>query len=269
MDFSIIQILLVAVVGFIAGIDQFSFLESLYQPIVLGPVVGAILGNLKLGLAVGGAYQLMSIGSMPIGGAQPPNAIIGGIMATTFAVAMNMSADNVDAALGLAVPFALLGQYAITITFTIMSGFMAKADKCAANADTKGIENLNYLSMCIIGGLFALICVVGLVAGSQLGETLTSIATNFSWLMGGLAAAGGMMRYVGFAILLKVMMANDLWGFYFSGFAAAALFGNVDATKGATLILVAFVGVTIAIYDYLMNVKIKNLGGNGGFSDGI
>ena len=81
MEYSIIQIALVFVVTFIAAIDQFDFLESLYQPIVTGAVIGLILGDLNTGLLVGGTYQLMTIGSMPIGGAQPPNAVIGGIMA--------------------------------------------------------------------------------------------------------------------------------------------------------------------------------------------
>lgn len=271
MDFNIVQILLVGVVGFIAGIDQFSFLESLYQPIVLGPVVGAILGDMTLGLAVGGAYQLMSIGSMPIGGAQPPNAIIGGIMATTFAVSMNFTVDNFEAVLGMAIPFALLGQYAVTITFTLMSPLMSKADKYAAEANPKGIVGLNYLGMAIIGGLFAIISMVGVAAGTAVGSTLTDIAADWSWVMAGLSAAGGMMRYVGFAILLKVMMSNDLWGFFFAGFAFAAIFGNIPATAGATLVLVAFVGICIALYDYQTNVKIKNTGGNsmGGMSDGI
>lgn len=79
-SFSIIQYLLVFIVTFIVAIDQFSFLESLYQPIVVGPVIGAILGDMKTGLVVGGTYQLIQIGSMPVGGAQPPNAVIGGIM---------------------------------------------------------------------------------------------------------------------------------------------------------------------------------------------
>ena len=35
MEITIIQAILVFVVAFIMGIDQFSFLESLYQPIVL------------------------------------------------------------------------------------------------------------------------------------------------------------------------------------------------------------------------------------------
>ena len=47
MTFSFLQIVLVMVVTFIAAIDQFSFLESLYQPIVMGPVVGAILGDMN------------------------------------------------------------------------------------------------------------------------------------------------------------------------------------------------------------------------------
>lgn len=71
MEYTIIQIALVFVVTFIAAIDQFDFLESLYQPIVTGAVIGLILGDLNTGLLVGGTYQLMTIGNMPIGGAQP------------------------------------------------------------------------------------------------------------------------------------------------------------------------------------------------------
>ena len=69
MDVNIVQIVLIFAVTFIAAIDQFDFLESLYQPIVTGAVVGAILGDINTGLVVGGTYQLMTIGNMPIGGA--------------------------------------------------------------------------------------------------------------------------------------------------------------------------------------------------------
>ena len=86
MGFSALQIILVFVWVFIVAIDQFDFLESLYQPIVSGAVIGAILGDLPTGLIVGGTYQLMTIGNMPVGGAQPPNAVIGGVMATVFAM---------------------------------------------------------------------------------------------------------------------------------------------------------------------------------------
>ena len=166
-DISIIQALLVFVVAFIMGIDQFSFLESLYQPIVTCPIIGAILGNFELGIVVGGAYQLIQIGSMPIGGAQPPNAILGGIMATIFAVSLDMeaTADGVGAAMGLAIPFAVFGQYAVTLTFTFMSGMMAKADKYAEEANVKGIRNINFLEMAVLGCLFGVLAVAGLYGG--------------------------------------------------------------------------------------------------------
>ena len=270
-DISIIQALLVFVVAFIMGIDQFSFLESLYQPIVTCPIIGAILGNFELGIVVGGAYQLIQIGSMPIGGAQPPNAILGGIMATIFAVSLDMeaTADGVGAAMGLAIPFAVFGQYAVTLTFTFMSGMMAKADKYAEEANVKGIRNINFLEMAVLGCLFGVLAVAGLYGGTALGETLKDFSYQFSWVMAGLDAAGGAMKFVGFAILMKVMMSGEMWGFLLAGFAMALICAANASTAGATLLLCAFVGAAIAIYDFTTQTQIKqNAGAGAGFVGG-
>ncbi|MFV0379870.1 MAG: PTS mannose/fructose/sorbose/N-acetylgalactosamine transporter subunit IIC [Anaerorhabdus sp.] len=264
----IIQIVLLAVATFIFAIDQFSLTELLYRPIIACPIIGLILGDVNTGLVVGGTYELMMIGNMPVGGAQPPNAVLGAIVAMVFAVKADM---GIDAALGTAVIFSVFGQYAFTITFSSMSGIMAKSDKDAAEASPSGITKVNVLAMCILGTLFAAMSVVAYVGGVAMAEPLQKFAADFSWVMAGLGVAGGMMRYVGFAILLKIMLSNDLWGIYFAGFVAAAVFGNIDATKGATLILVAFIGIAIALYDYSINIKIKEFSGNvkGGSSDGI
>ena len=273
-DITIIQALLVFVVAFIMGFDQFSFLETLYQPIGTCPVIGAILGDLELGIVVGGAYQLVQIGSMPIGGAQPPNAIMGGIMATVFAVSLNMeaSADGVGAALGLAVPFAVFGQYVVTLTFTLFSGMMTKADKYAEEANVKGIRNINLLEMGFLGVLFGVIAVAGLYGGTALGDSLREFSKSFSWVMAGLDAAGGAMKFVGFAILMKVMMSGEMWGFLLAGFAMSLLCSANSTTSGATLILCAFVGAAIAIYDFTTQTKIRQNAGSGfagGDEDGI
>ena len=268
MDFNIIQILLVAVWSFIAAIDQFNLLESLYQPIVTGAVVGAILGDLQTGLIVGGTYQLIAIGNMPVGGAQPPNVVIGGIMATVFAVASGL---EIEAAVGLAVPFALIGQYMVTLLFSIMSPIMTKADKCAENADTKGIVRLNYYAMAALGLLFTVVCVAGLIGGSALGTTLNSMAEKFGWFMNGLKAAGGMMRYVGFATLLRIMLSNEFWGIYFAGFALATIIGYVPELDGSALLLITMFGIALALYDFQTRVAMKACCGGkaGGEEDGI
>jgi PTS system N-acetylgalactosamine-specific IIC component len=264
MDFTIVQILLVLVVTFIAAIDQFSFLESLYRPIVVGPIIGAILGDVNTGLIIGGSYELMMIGSMPVGGAQPPNAVIGGIMATVFAITMDLA--DPQAALGISIPFALLGQYAVILTFTVMSPLMAKADKYAEEANTRGIETLNYLAMAALGLLFAVIVFLGLLFGETIGTTLTEVLPT--WVWDGLGAAGGMMRFVGFAILMKVMLSKDYWGFYFAGFALANI--AEGPLGGAALLAVALIGLAIAMWDFQISVKMAGLGkGNGGDTDGI
>ena len=273
MEFSAIQITLVFIVAFIVAIDQFNLLESLYQPIVTGAVVGAILGDLQTGLVVGGTYQLMTIGNMPVGGAQPPNAVIGGIMATVFAIGSKGSI-NVEAAVGLAVPFALMGQYMVTLLFTAMSPMMSLADKMAENGDTKGIVRLNYMAMAILGLLFGIVCVAGLIGGQALGEQLQALSEKHGWFMNGLSAAGGMMRFVGFAILLRIMLAKEFWGIYFAGFALATIIGYIPQLGGSALLLIAFIGIAIALGDFQTRVAIKQAAGSavdvrGGEEDGI
>jgi len=270
MNFSIIQILLVAVFAFIAAIDQYSFLESLYQPIVAGAVIGAILGDLHTGLIVGGTYQLMTIGNMPVGGAQPPNPVIGGIMAVVFAVSSKLEPA---AAVGLAVPFSLIGQYCVTLLFTIMSPLMSKADKYAEKADAKGIVKINYGAMAALGTFFAIVVVIGLIGGQAAGDWLNNVSTQYGWIMVGLGAAGKMMRYVGFAILLRIMLSNDLWGIYFAGFALATIIGKIEGLGGSALLLIAFIGIAVSIYDFQNNVRTKavtaNIGMGGADEDGI
>ena len=268
MSFSAIQILLVFVFVFIVAIDQFDLLESLYQPIVTGAVIGLILGDVQTGLVVGGTYQLMTIGNMPVGGAQPPNAVIGGVMAAVFAIASGL---DVEAAVGLAVPFALIGQYMVTLLFTAMSPMMSAADKMAEKADAKGIVRLNYTAMALLGLLFAVVCTIGLVGGAAAGNALTAFFDSVPWLMKGLSAAGGMMRFVGFATLLRIMLSNDLWGIYFAGFALATIIGYIPALGGSALLLIAFVGIAIALYDFQTRCAMKSagVGSNGGDEDGI
>ena len=262
---NIVEIVLLAIVTFFFAIDQFSLTEIVYRPIIACPIIGAILGDVNTGLVVGGTYELMMVGNMPVGGAQPPNAVLGSVVAMIFAVKAKM---DINAALGACMIFATFGQYVVTLTFTIMSGLMAKADKAANEANPKGITAVCNTSMAILGTLFAVIAILAYVGGTAASGALQSLRKKASWFMGGLSAAGGMMRFVGFAVLLKIMLSNDLWGWLLGGFATALLFGNVEATASACLILVAFIGVAIALLDFKIT-SIETKAAQGGVSDGI
>ena len=243
MDLSFGQIALILIVTMIAAIDQFNFLESIYRPIVIGPIIGAIMGDLQTGLMIGASYELMMIGAMPVGGAQPPNAVIGGIMATVFGISLKL---DVAAVLPLAIPFALLGQYAVTALFTVVSPLMVKAEKYAEEGNPQGIVRLNYLTMGLLAVLFAVIVLAGLLAGSAIGQQL---ADNIpTWVFAGLGAAGKMMPALGFGMLLRVMYSKELAMFLFVGFVFVAY-------MQLPLLAVAFIGVAVAVYDFQMNTR--------------
>lgn len=282
---NVVQIILLAIVTFVFAIDQYSLTETLYRPIVACTIIGAILGDLQVGLLVGGTYEIMVIGNMPVGGAQPPNVVIAGVAGCILAITAKM---DVNAALGAAIIFSVFGQYVVTLVFTFMASLMAKADKAAEEANPAGIAQVNYISMCILGALFAVISILCYVGGTAMADTLKQLSTDYSWLMGGLSVAGGMMKFVGFAILMKIMMASDLWGFLLAGFASAIIVQNIPTAfalntetgavtaagnlSGVTLLLLAFIGVCVAIYDYMIHIKIKENAGSGiegGMNDGI
>ena len=82
-----------------------------------------------------------------------------------------------------------------------------------------------------------------------------------------------MMRYVGFAILLKVMVSRDMWGFYFMGFGLATIVMAAPSLSGPALIILAFIGFALAFWDYQIQSKFKTATANandfGGDEDGI
>ena len=266
MDVSIVQIVLIFIVTFIAAIDQYDFLESLYQPIVTGAVVGLILGDLNTGLIVGGTYQLMTIGNMPIGGAQPPNAVIGGIMAAIFACSLDM---DPNVAVATAIPFALLGQYGVTLFFTLRAPLLEFFRGCAVSADTKGITKWTVVSEAILGLIFASIVTLFFIGGQAFGQQIVDAIPE--WLNNGLSAAGGMMKFVGFAILLKIMMSRDMWGFFFMGFGLALIATNIEAISGPALLILTLIGFGIAFWDFQQQTELRGtaIADGGDAEDGI
>ena len=187
-------------------------------------------------------------------------------MAAILAIATKLEPN---AAVGLAIPFALLGQLGVTLVFTLMSPLMSSADNMAHNADTKGIERLNYFAMTLLGLIFAIVVTLFSIAGATIGATIAAAIPD--WLQTGLSAAGGMMRFVGFAVLLKVMMNRDMWGFFLMGFGLALITVANDSLATPALLILALIGFGIAFWDFQQQTELKGaaVSDGGDFEDGI
>ena len=71
---SIISIVLVVIVAFLAGMegvmDEFQF----HQPLVACTLIGLVTGNLEAGVILGGTLQMIALGWANIGAAIAPDA---------------------------------------------------------------------------------------------------------------------------------------------------------------------------------------------------
>lgn len=217
MEITLIQALGLGILAFFAGLDLFNGLTHFHRPVVLGPLVGLILGDVQTGILTGGALELIWMGLAPLAGAQPPNVIIGTIVGTSFAITTGVDASQ---AVAIAVPFAVAVQMGITFLFSAMSPMMSKCDDYAEKGDTRGIELVNYGALAILGSFYFLCAFLPIYLGAEHAKDFVNMLPQ--QLMDGLGVAGGMMPAVGFAVLMKIMMKNAYIPYFILGFVAAA-----------------------------------------------
>ena len=222
---------------------------------------GLILGDVTLGLTVGALIELAFAGLTPAGGTQPPNPVMAGLMGTVLAYTTGCDAQQ---ALALCLPFSFLGQYIILFYYSAFSFFMGKADDCAANGDTKGIRNINLLTMTIISvtyGVLAFLCAYVAQGPMQaFVEWLPEVVTH------GLEIAGGVLPAVGFGMLLRVMMKAKYVPYFIAGFLMTCF---IDMPN---LLPVALLGLIFALIDFFgtkqrqadIKAAIEDAGINGG-----
>lgn len=252
-----IKALLIAIWAGIAGIDMFDGLTHIHRPVVTGLVVGLILGDMKTGLIAGGMLELVWMGLVPLAGAQPPNAVIGGIIGTAFAIILKQEAST---AVTLAVPFAVAAQAGITLFFSAFTPVMHKADQYAEEGNLSGIDRINYLGLAILFMSYFMAAFLPIYFGAEAASDI--VAKIPAVVIEGLGIAGGMMPAIGFAILLKIMLKKEYIAFLLIGFVAVAYLN-------LSILAVAIVGTAIALYDFYSKKDLENMANKGGMSDGI
>lgn len=62
MEISLLQAFALGIIAFIAGLDMFNGLTHMHRPVVLGPLVGLVLGDLHTGILTGGTLELVWMG---------------------------------------------------------------------------------------------------------------------------------------------------------------------------------------------------------------
>ena len=218
------------------------------RPLVVGAVAGLVFGDLQTGILIGASLEAIFMGAVDIGGALSAEPVTATVLATTFAITLNV---NMKAALALAVPIGVFAAFiSMFLKNVVMNIFAPLVDKVAANDDSKGLTKLHFGMWFINYFVFSLVTFFSVLAGAQPVQHLVKqIPAN---LMAGLAATGGLLPAVGFAILLRMLWSKNLSPFYFLGFILAA-YVNLPS------VAIAAIGIIIVILQWNRDKQIMDL----------
>lgn len=218
------------------------------RPLVVGAVAGLVFGDLQTGILIGASLEAIFMRAVDIGGALSAEPVTATVLATTFAITLNV---NMKAALALAVPIGVFAAFiSMFLKNVVMNIFAPLVDKVAANDDSKGLTKLHFGMWFINYFVFSLVTFFSVLAGAQPVQHLVKqIPAN---LMAGLAATGGLLPAVGFAILLRMLWSKNLSPFYFLGFILAA-YVNLPS------VAIAAIGIIIVILQWNRDKQIMDL----------
>ena len=256
MTLNIVQVILVIIIAFLAGIegilDEFQF----HQPLVACTLIGLVTGHLLPCLILGGSLQMMALGWANIGAAVAPDAALASVASAIILVLGGQGEAGVASAIAIAVPLAVAGLLLTIICRTIATAFVHFMDAAAKEGNFKAIEMWQIAAICLQGIRIAI--PAGLILAIGAGPISSLLAAMPSWLTGGLAVGGGMVVAVGYAMVINMMATKEVWPFFAIGFVLATV-------SQITLIGLGAIGVAIALV-YLAVCK-QGGSGNGGSSN--
>lgn len=208
----VVQYLLVALVAFIASMDEQLFgITMLGRPLFTSLFVGLILGDVQQGVIVGAALM----GAIMVGAAVPPEVYASGVLGCAFAV---ITGTGTATAVALALPVSVFLQVWRNFCYAVPGAFACKKIETAlANRDLAK-ANLYHLTIVplSIGIPSALLVFGSLFFGADLINNALSAIPQF--VMDGLNVASGVMVCIGFALLIRTMGDNKLLPWLFLGF---------------------------------------------------
>lgn len=259
MDLNIIQIILVFIVAFLAGmegiLDEFHF----HQPIIACTLIGLVTGNLVPCLILGGTLQMIALGWANIGAAVAPDAALASVASAIILVLGGQGREGVSSAIAIAVPLAVAGLLLTIIVRTIATAFVHFMDAAAKEGNFRKVEFWHIIAICMQGLRIAIPAILIVAVGA--GPVRSMLEAMPTWLTDGLAIGGGMVVAVGYAMVINMMATREVWPFFAIGFVLATV-------SEITLIGLGAIGVALAlIYIALSKQGGSGNGGNGNFGD--
>lgn len=215
----------IAAVGGLVSLERKTFAQFMIsRPIVVAPLLAAMLGDAHTGFALGIPLELMFLGNSSFGASTPYHETLAALFAASLGTTAILSAANepdviLPLAFFLSLPWALLGRWMEARQERWNSGLVTRAEEILAHGQP-GVATrhvlIGVLGTVLLGSFVA-------VLGTLLGPVLGAIQRNFPlWLRHGLTFAWPMVYGTSAALAIRVIRTPK--GGALAAFAAAMVF---------------------------------------------
>ncbi|EAC7325882.1 TPA_asm: PTS mannose/fructose/sorbose transporter subunit IIC [Listeria monocytogenes] len=251
---SVISIILVVLIAFLAGIegilDEFQF----HQPLIACTLIGLVTGNLTACIILGGTLQIIALGWANIGAAVAPDAALASVASAIILVLGGQGVAGIPSAIAIAIPLAVAGLFLTMIVRTLAVPIVHLMDRAAEKGNIRSVEWLHISAICMQGIRIAIPAAALLFIPAD--SVQSFLEAMPAWLTDGMAIGGGMVVAVGYALVINMMATKEVWPFFVIGFVVAAI-------SQLTLIAIGALGVALALI-YLNLSKMGGGNSNGG-----
>ncbi|EDO1182648.1 PTS mannose/fructose/sorbose transporter subunit IIC [Listeria innocua] len=251
---SVISIILVVLIAFLAGIegilDEFQF----HQPLIACTLIGLVTGNLTACIILGGTLQMIALGWANIGAAVAPDAALASVASAIILVLGGQGVAGIPSAIAIAIPLAVAGLFLTMIVRTLAVPIVHLMDRAAEKGNIRTVEWLHISAICMQGIRIAIPAAALLFIPADSVQSFLEAMPG--WLTDGMAIGGGMVVAVGYALVINMMATKEVWPFFVIGFVVAAI-------SQLTLIAIGALGVALALI-YLNLSKMGGGNSNGG-----
>ncbi|MCK47333.1 PTS mannose/fructose/sorbose transporter subunit IIC [Listeria monocytogenes] len=251
---SVISIILVVLIAFLAGIegilDEFQF----HQPLIACTLIGLVTGNLTACIILGGTLQMIALGWANIGAAVAPDAALASVASAIILVLGGQGVTGIPSAIAIAIPLAVAGLFLTMIVRTLAVPIVHLMDRAAEKGNIRSVEWLHISAICMQGVRIAIPAAALLFIPAD--SVQSFLEAMPAWLTDGMAIGGGMVVAVGYALVINMMATKEVWPFFVIGFVVAAI-------SQLTLIAIGALGVALALI-YLNLSKMGGGNSNGG-----
>jgi len=235
------HVLAITLIGGLAGVESVLDEWQWHRPILACTLIGLALGNLPVGLVVGGVLELIALGWMNIGASQSPDTALASVISTTLAIS---GGHEINQAVGLAIPLAVAGNLTTVGVRSLTIWIQHLADRLRPTSAPTQLTRLQaialsfqFLRVAIPSFLFALFVNRAMIL--DLFHLLPTV------LIQGFTAASGFVVVVGYAMVIRSLRARAMMPYFLLGFLIADFTPITLVGVGIAAACVAYLHVVV------------------------